>query len=91
VGRGKAAIGKVEYRLVRAAVSCGKLYAVGEIRVILLKVGGTVYILKYSYKPNMFTILHVNISFGKKNIKFSNMVHINRNVAITQDKWLIEL
>jgi hypothetical protein len=30
----KAAVGKAEYRLVRAAVRCGKLYAVGEIPVI---------------------------------------------------------
>jgi hypothetical protein len=49
----KAAVGKVEDRLVRAAVGCGKLCAMGEIPVIPLKVCGTVY------KP--FTISHVNI------------------------------
>jgi hypothetical protein len=91
----KAVVGKAEDRLVRAAVSCGKLCAVGKIPVIRLKVCGSVYIPKYSYKPNIFTISHVNISFGKKNIKFSkffiHMVHINRTVAITQGKWLIKL
>jgi hypothetical protein len=80
VGCEKTAVGKVEDRLVRAAVTYGKLCAVGEIPVILPKVCGTVYIPKYSYKPNMFTISHVNISFGKENIKFSkffiHMVHI---------------
>jgi hypothetical protein len=79
----------------KAAVSCGKLCAVGEIPVIPLKVCGTIYIPKYSYKPNMFTIFHVNVSFGKKNIRFSkffiHMVHINRTVAITQAKWFIKL
>jgi hypothetical protein len=83
-------VGKVEDHLVRAAVSCGKLCAVGEIPVIPLKVYGTVYIPKYLYKPNTFTISHVNVSFGKKNIKFSkffiHLVHINRIVAITQAK-----
>jgi hypothetical protein len=54
VGCGKAAVGKVEDRLVRAAVSCGKLCAVGEIPVIPLKVCWTVYVPKYSYKPNIF-------------------------------------
>jgi hypothetical protein len=91
----KAAAGKAEDRLVRTPVSCGKLYAVGEIPVIPLNVCGTVYIPKYLYKPNMFNISHVNVSFGKKNIKFSkffiHMVHINRTVAITQGKWLIKL
>jgi hypothetical protein len=76
-------------------VSCEKLCAVGEIPVIPLKICETVYIPKYSYKSNMFTILHVNVSFGKENIKFFkfliHMVHINRTVAITQGKWLIEL
>jgi hypothetical protein len=76
-------------------VSCEKLCAVGEIPVISLKVCGTVYILKYSYKFNIFTISHVNVSFGKKNINFFkffiHMVPINRIVAITQDKWLIKL
>jgi hypothetical protein len=95
VGCGKAVVGKAEDRLVRAAVSCGKLYAVGEIPVIPLKVCRTVYIPKYSYKLNMFTISHVNVSFEKKNIKFSkffiHMVHINRTVAITQGKWFIKL
>jgi hypothetical protein len=71
VGCGKAAVGKAEDRLVRAAVSCGKLCAVGEIPVIPLKVCGTVYKPKYSYKHNMFAISHVNVSFEKKNIKFS--------------------
>jgi hypothetical protein len=88
-------VGKAEDRLVRAAVSCGKLCVMGEIPVILLKVCGTVHIPKYSYKSNMFTISHVNVSFGKKNIKLSkffiHMVHINRTVAITQDKCLIKL
>jgi hypothetical protein len=46
----KAAVRKVEDRL----VSCGKLYAVGEITVIPLKICGTIYIPKYPYKPNMF-------------------------------------
>jgi hypothetical protein len=68
----------------------GKLCAVGEIYIISLKVCGTVYKPKYSYKHNMFTISHVNVSFGKKNIKFSKffmyMVRINRTVAITQGK-----
>jgi hypothetical protein len=64
----KAAVGKVEDRLVRVAVTCGKLCAVGEIPVIPLKVCETAYILKFSYKPNIFTISHVNVSFGKKNI-----------------------
>jgi hypothetical protein len=64
-------VGKAEDHLVRAAVSCGKLCVMGEITVIHLKVCGTVYKPKYSYKHNMFTILHVNVSFGKKNIKFS--------------------
>jgi hypothetical protein len=67
----KADVGKAEDRLVRAVVSCGKLCAVGKIPVIPLKVCGTVYKPKYSYKHNMFTISHVNVSFGKKNIKFS--------------------
>jgi hypothetical protein len=67
----KAAVGKAEDRLVKAAVSCGKLCAVAEIPVISLKVCGTVYKPKYSYKHNMFTISHVNVSFEKKNIKFS--------------------
>jgi hypothetical protein len=40
----KIAVGKVEDRLVRAAMSCGKLYIMGEIHVIPLKVRGTVYI-----------------------------------------------
>jgi hypothetical protein len=47
-------MGKAEDRLVRAAVSCRKLYAVGEIPIIPiipLKFYGTVYIPKYSYKP----------------------------------------
>jgi hypothetical protein len=44
----KSAMGKAQDRLVRAAVSCGKLCAVGEIPVIPLKVCGTVYKLKYS-------------------------------------------
>jgi hypothetical protein len=93
VGCGKTVVGKAEDRLVRAAVSCGKLYVVCEIPVIPLKVCGTVY--KYSYKPNMFTISHVNVSFGKENIKFFkffiHMVHKNRTVAITQGKGLIKL
>jgi hypothetical protein len=72
----KFAAGKVENRLVRAAVSSGKLCAVDEIPVILLKVYGTVYILKYSYKYNMFTVSHVNISFRKENIKFSKFSSI---------------
>jgi hypothetical protein len=80
----KAIVGKLENRLVRAAMSCRKLCAVGEIPVIPLKACGPVYIPKYSYKSNMFTI---NVSFGKENTKFSkffiNMVHINRTVAIT--------
>jgi hypothetical protein len=92
---GKAAVGKIEDLLVRAAVSCGKLCAVGEIPVVSLKVSGTVYIPKYSYKLNMFTISHVNVSFEKKNIKFStffiHMVHINRNIVITYGKWFIKL
>jgi hypothetical protein len=67
VGCEKAAMGKTEDRLVRAAVSCEKQCAVGEIPVIPLKVCGTVYKPKYSYKHNMLTISHVNISFGKKN------------------------
>jgi hypothetical protein len=65
----KSAVGKAEHRLVRAAVSSRKLCAMGEIPVILLKVCRTVYIPKYSYKPNIFTISHVNVSFGKENIK----------------------
>jgi hypothetical protein len=88
-------VGKVEDRLVRAAVSCGKLCAVGEIPVLPLKVCGTIYKPKYSYKHNMFTISHVNVSFRKKNIKFSkffiHIVDITRTVAITQGKWLIKL
>jgi hypothetical protein len=69
---------------------------VGEITVIPpLNVCGTIYIPKYSYKLNMFTILHVNVSFEKKNIKFSkffiHMVHINRIVAVAQGKWFIKL
>jgi hypothetical protein len=83
-------VGKAEDRLVRVAVSCEKLYAVGEIPIITLKVCGTIYKPKYLYKHNMFTISHVNVSFGKKNIKFCkffiHMVHINRTVAITQGK-----
>jgi hypothetical protein len=67
----KSAVEKAEDRLVRSAVSCKKLYAVGEISVIPLKVCGTVYKPKYSYKHNMFTISHVNVSFEKKKIKFS--------------------
>jgi hypothetical protein len=59
-------VGKSEDRLVRAAVSCEKLCAVGEISVIPLKVYGTVYKLKYSYKHNMFTISHVNVSWKGK-------------------------
>jgi 1-acyl-sn-glycerol-3-phosphate acyltransferase len=90
VGCEKAAEGKAEDHLVRIAVSCGKLCAVGEIPIIPLKVCGTVYKLKYLYKHNMFTISHVNVSFGKKSIKFSkffiHMVRINRTVAITQGK-----
>jgi hypothetical protein len=90
VGCGKPAMEKVEDHLVRAAVSCEKLCAVGEISVIPLNVCGTVYIIKYSYIPNMFTILHVNGFFRKKNIKFSkffiHMVHINRTIAIAQAK-----
>jgi hypothetical protein len=86
----KTAVGKAEDRLVRATVSCGKLYAVGEIPVIPLKVCGTVCKSKYSYKHNIFTISHVNVSFGKKNIKFFkffiHMVRINRTVVITQGK-----
>jgi hypothetical protein len=39
----KAAVAKVEDRLVTTAVSCRKLYAVGEIPVIPLKVCVTVY------------------------------------------------
>jgi hypothetical protein len=62
--------------MVRAAVSCGKLCTVGEIPVISLKVCGTVYISKYSYKLNMFTILHVNIYFGKKKLNFLNFSSI---------------
>jgi hypothetical protein len=46
----KATVEKAENRLVRAAVSCGKPCAVGEIPVIPLKVCGTVYKPKYSYK-----------------------------------------
>jgi hypothetical protein len=68
VGCEKSAVRKAEDRLVRAVVSCGKLRTVGEIPVISLKVYEAVYITKYSYKPNMFTISHVNVSFGKKNI-----------------------
>jgi hypothetical protein len=90
VGCGKAVVGKVEDRLVRAAVSCGKPCVVDEIPVIPLKICGTVYKPKYSYKHNTFTISHVNVSFGKKNIKFSkffiHMVRINKTVAITQGK-----
>jgi hypothetical protein len=82
----KADVGKTEDRLIRAAVSCEKLCAVRAIHVIPVKVCGTVYIPKYPYKP-MVTILHVNVSFAKENIKFSkffiHMVHINRTVAIT--------
>jgi hypothetical protein len=93
--REKAAVRKIENRLVRAAVSCGKLCAMSEIPVISLKVCRTIYVPKYSYKTNMFTISHVNVSFGKKNIKFCkffiHMVHINRTVAITQGKWLVKL
>jgi hypothetical protein len=48
LGCRKAAMEKVEDRLVRPAVSRGKLYAVGEITVIPLKVCGTIYIPKYS-------------------------------------------
>jgi hypothetical protein len=70
VGCGKAVVGKAEDRLVRAAVSCGKLYAVGEIPVIPLKVCRTVYIPKYSYKFNIFTILHVNVCFERKILNF---------------------
>jgi hypothetical protein len=66
----KATMGKTEDGLVRAAVSYGKLCAVGEISVIPLKVCGTVYIPKYSYKHNIFTVSHINVSFGKKNINF---------------------
>jgi hypothetical protein len=44
----KAAMGKAEDCLVRAAVSCGKLCAMGEIPVIPLKVCGTAYKPKYS-------------------------------------------
>jgi hypothetical protein len=72
----KATVGKAEDRLVRAAVSCGKLCAVGEIPIIPLKVCGTVYKPKYSYKHNIFTISHINIFFGKKNIKFLNFSSI---------------
>jgi hypothetical protein len=73
----KAALEKAEDRLVRAVMSCGKLYAVGEIPVIPLKVCETVYKPKCSYKHNMFTIWHVNVSFGKKIIKFSKFfIHI---------------
>jgi hypothetical protein len=70
VGCGKPAMEKVEDHLVRAAVTCEKLCAVGEISVIPLKVCGTVYIPKYSYKHNIFTVSHINVSFGKKNINF---------------------
>jgi hypothetical protein len=70
VGCEKAAVGKIENRLIRAAVSCGKLCAVGEIHVIPLKVCETVYKPKYSYKYNMFTILHVNIFFKRKILNF---------------------
>jgi hypothetical protein len=66
----KAAVGKAEDRLVRVAVSCGKLCAVGEIYIISLKVCGTVYKPKYSYKHNMFTISHVNVSFERKTLNF---------------------
>jgi hypothetical protein len=72
----KSAVEKAEDRLVRAVVSSGKLCTVGEILVILLKVCGTIYIPKYSYKFNMFTISHVNVSFGKENIKFSKFSSI---------------
>jgi hypothetical protein len=62
----KAVVEKAENRLIRAVVSCGKLFAVGEIPIISLKICGTVYKPKYSYQHNMFTISHVNVSFGKK-------------------------
>jgi hypothetical protein len=71
----KTVVGKAEDHLLRAAVSCGKLCAVGEIPVIPLKVCGTVYKPKYSYKHNMFTISHVNISF-KKILNFLNFLSI---------------
>jgi hypothetical protein len=44
----KTAVGKAEDRLVRAAVSCGKLCVVDEIPVIPPKVCGIIYIPKYS-------------------------------------------
>jgi hypothetical protein len=71
---GKAVVGKAEDRLVRRAVSCGKLYAVDKIHVILLKVCGTIYIPKYSYKPNMFTILMYLL--GRKILNFLNFSSI---------------
>jgi hypothetical protein len=79
----KTAMGKAENHLVRAAVRNGKLYAVAEISVIPLKVCGTVYIPKYSYKRNIFTISYVNVSFGKKNIKFSKFfIHMDVGVDL---------
>jgi hypothetical protein len=45
----KTVVGTAEDRLVRAAVSCGKLCAVGEIPIIPVKVRGIVYVPKYSY------------------------------------------
>jgi hypothetical protein len=71
-----AAVGKAEDRLVRAAVSCGKLCAMGEIPIIPLKVCRTIYIRKYSYKSNMFAISHVNVSFRKKMLNFLNFSYM---------------
>jgi hypothetical protein len=104
----KTVVGKVEDHLIRATVSCGKLYGWNMVRAAVscgklygwntcnISEGSWYYLYtKYSYKPNMFTISHVNIFFGKKNIKFSKffiyLVHINTTVAITQDKGLIKL
>jgi hypothetical protein len=70
VGCEKIAVGKVENRLFRAAVSYEKLCAVGEIFAIPLKILWNCLYAKYSYKSNMFTVLHVNIFFERKILNF---------------------
>jgi hypothetical protein len=61
-------VGKARDCLVRTAVSYGKLCAVGEIPVILLKICGTVYI--QNPRTNLICMSHVNIFFERKIINF---------------------
>jgi hypothetical protein len=61
----KAEVKKAEDRLVRAAVSYRKLYAVDEIPIIPLKVRRTVYIQNIH-----FNVSHVNVFLERKILNF---------------------